>query len=376
MRLNNEDVIYKRNIGLLALLYIPIVLLSKLVRWTIMKPQLVDAGIGWKFVDKINSGTLVPFAFNSNNSLQFYDFVNVCGLESYVEWEWFVTIALNIAVFLVAIRFYRKNRNATLTDSAFIYLNVAILNIFCFCMAKEPAQMICFLLMSFAIIYPPNRTAKRVSIVLALLFTAFFLRKYYGMVLIYYLIVEFAITNWISKIDTTTTKGKFYTIFAVLGLLLFFAGCQYVLLSVMSSVDPVTYTEMIRVNNREGSSAASEIAPIFRSENRVLFTVDYFIKIFRLMFPVELLLKGKVTYLFIVVYHFMLFKYLLKNFFRFNDLDHIQKCALFLYVAFWMCSASFEPDFGSWIRHEGVSFPIIILLLSKIRNNSLYEQKS
>lgn len=94
------------------------------------------------------------------------------------------------------------------------------------------------------------------------------------------------------------------------------------------------------------------------------------------MFPVELLLKGKVTYLFIVVYHFMLFKYLLKNFFRFNDLDHIQKCALFLYVAFWMCSASFEPDFGSWIRHEGVSFPIIILLLSKIRNNSLYEQKS
>lgn len=353
--------------GMLAILYIPIVILSKLIRWTIMKPQLVDSGIGWWFVKEINSGSLVPFAFNQNNTLQFYDFVNLCGIDNYVEWEWFVTIALNIVVFLVTCSFYRDNRAATFSDSVFIYLNIAILNIFCFCMAKEPAQMICFLLMSFAIIYPPNISAKKIALCLALLFTTFYLRKYYALVLIYFFVVEFTINNWIIKIDATTTKGKRNLMFSILGLLAFFACCQYILLSVMSVIDTETYLEMIRVNNREGASAVSEIAPIFGSENRALFTVDYFIKILRLMFPIELLLKGKVTYIFIVVYHFMLFTYLIKCFTRFKWLVDSQKMALYLYLAFWMCSASFEPDFGSWIRHEGVAFPVIILLLSRTK---------
>jgi len=37
--------------------------------------------------------------------------------------------------------------------------------------------------------------------------------------------------------------------------------------------------------------------------------------------------------------------------------------ALYLYLAFLLCSAAFEPDFGSWIRHQGVALPIILLIL-------------
>lgn len=371
MALYNEDINYKRNMGMLALIYIPLVLLSKLVRWTIMKPQLVDVSIGWHFVSRLNSGEIKPFGINQNNSVQIYDFLNFCRVETYVEWEWFITIALNIVVFLVACRFYRNNKGATLKESIFIYLNIAILNIFCFCMAKEPAQMLCFLLMSFAIILPSNISVKKIMLCLALLFTAFYLRKYYGLVLIYFFVVEFAITNMITKIDTSTANGKRQIVFSIIGLLLFFAVCQYILLSIMSSIDPETYLDMIYVNNREGSNAASEIAPIFGTDNRALFTVDYFIKIFRLMFPLELLVKGKVTYIFIVVYHVMLFGYLLKSFINFKQLQDNHKLALYLYIAFWMCSASFEPDFGSWIRHEGVAFPIIILLLSGTKNKQL-----
>ncbi len=351
--------------GLLALIYIPLVLLSKLVRWTIMKPQLVDVSAGWSLVGIINRGECGSFAFNQNNTLPLYDFVNFCGLTSYVEWEWFITIALNIIVFVSASNFLQNNKGATLFDNIFIYLNVAILNIFCFNMAKEPPQMLCFLLMSFAVLYPPNIYAKRIAIALALLFTTFYMRKYYGLVLIYYFVVEFAVNNWIAKVDTSTSKGKRDIAFIILGLLIFFSGCQYILLSIMSSVDPETYAEMIRVNNRDWTAAASEITPIFASENRALFTVDYFIKIFRLMFPIELLLKGKITYIFIIVYHFMLFSYLLKSFINFKNITVSHKCALYLYIAFWICSASFEPDFGSWIRHEGVAFPVIILLLSR-----------
>ncbi len=369
--LSNEEAILKRNIGLLALLYIPIIIVSKVVRWTIMKPQLVDVSIGWGMARELENNMQGEFAFNQNNSLQFYDFINFLGVDSYVEWEWFVTIALNIIVFFTICSFYRRNRVVTIYDNIFIYLNIAILNIFCFCMAKEPAQMVCFLLMSFAAIYPPNIPTKRVAICLTLLFTAFFMRKYYGLVFIYFLIVEYVLSRWITRIDGSTAEGKRKIALLIFGLLIFFACCQYVLLTVMVSVDPETYMEMIRVNNREGSSAVSEIAPIFGSENRLLFTVDYFIKIFRLMFPIELLLKGKVTYLFIVVYHGMLFRYLFKSFVNFKHLQDTHKVAIYLYIAFWMCSASFEPDFGSWIRHEGVAFPIIILLLYNSKKRQL-----
>ncbi len=357
--------------GLLALIYIPLVLLSKLVRWTIMKPQLVDMSIGWGMVHKINNGDCGQFAFNQNNSLQLFEFINFCGLSTYVEWEWFLTIALNITVFSAAYNFLKSNKSALLSDNIFIYLNIAILNIFCFNLAKEPPQLLCFLLMSFAVAFPKSLSAKRIAIAFALLFTAFFMRKYYGLVLIYIFVVEFAVNNWISKVDASTSKGKRDIAFIILGLLFFFACCQYVLLSVMSSVDPETYSEMIWVNNRDATNAASEITPIFASENRLLFTVDYFIKIFRLMFPIELLLKGKVTYLFIIAYHFMLFKYLLKSFTDFKSLTDTHKYALYLYIAFWMCSASFEPDYGSWIRHEGVAFPVIILLLNRNRKPEL-----
>lgn len=37
--------------------------------------------------------------------------------------------------------------------------------------------------------------------------------------------------------------------------------------------------------------------------------------------------------------------------------------ALYLYLAYLLCSASFEPDFGSWSRHQGVFFPILLLIL-------------
>ena len=37
--------------------------------------------------------------------------------------------------------------------------------------------------------------------------------------------------------------------------------------------------------------------------------------------------------------------------------------ALYTYLAFLLCSAMFEPDFGSWLRHQSVAFPIIIYIL-------------
>ena len=40
---------------------------------------------------------------------------------------------------------------------------------------------------------------------------------------------------------------------------------------------------------------------------------------------------------------------------------------MYIYYAFLLGSATFEPDFGSWIRHEAVLFPILLILMDAIK---------
>ena len=125
-----------------------------------------------------------------------------------------------------------------------------------------------------------------------------------------------------------------------------------------------TYNEMVAANSRDATTAASEITPLFPNSNPALLAVDYFIKIFRLMIPIELLFKLKITYLFLLVYQGFLLQFLIRTF-KFRDKKRIptRTIAMYLYIAFLLCSATFEPDFGSWVRHQGVAFPVILLLI-------------
>ena len=179
---------------------------------------------------------------------------------------------------------------------------------------------------------------------------------------------------------------------------------------------------MIDANYRDmsrSSVADSEIVPIFPKGNRVFATVDYVIKIFRLMFPYELLIKGRIKYIFFIVFQSLLVTFIGRAFINRKKnaitgeeeenedekevatiVDNVSEneeeadineeieeekeeteeekelrllqeedrrlsrtSALYLYLAFLLCSAAFEPDFGSWIRHQGVALPIILLIL-------------
>ena len=144
-----------------------------------------------------------------------------------------------------------------------------------------------------------------------------------------------------------------------------------------------------------------------------MLTLDYFFKIFRLAFPIELLIKAKPTYIITIVYQSLLMLFLYNAFKNRNKISieeieesntdesnyylvdnkkdeedeeneedeedeednridifpetknriYTRTIALYTYLAFLLCSAMFEPDFGSWLRHQSVAFPIIIYIL-------------
>lgn len=368
----------KRNIQNYTIWIIPLIIIAKIVRWTIMRSQLVDMSIGWGYVPKIITSPFGGFeaadffgASNSasnvgDNTISFFQMLNL-GLTSYQSWEVYLTITYNILIFICVRNFFQRNPYAGWKENFFVYLNVAILNIFCLNLAKEPYQMVFFFLMALAISIPKSYNQKCITLIIALIITILYSRKYFGLVLMYFLILNFLIDKLFKsrksiKLNNKNEKRKLYSKLFLLVVL--FGILHYFFMSYLKMDNEDTYNEMVYANSRDWTPAASEITPLFPNSNPALLAVDYFIKIFRLMIPIELLFKLKVTYLFLLVYQGLLLQFLIRTF-KFRDKKHnpTRTIAMYLYIAFLLCSATFEPDYGSWARHQGVAFPIILLLI-------------
>ena len=357
---------------------IPLIILAKIVRWTIMRPQLVNMSIGWGYVPMIQS---VPFrgfdaadfwgasnsaSFVGDNTISFFQLLDL-GFTSYQSWEVYLTIIYNILIFLCVKNFYERNPYAGRKENCFVYLNVAILNIFCLNLAKEPYQMAFFFLMAMAIAIPKDYNRKSIALIVALVLTILYSRKYFGLVLMYFLILNFVVDKLFGKnqqeqIEMSDSKKKMYGKLLLMAAM--FGVLHYFFMSYLMTGNADTYDEMVAANSRDWTPAASEITPLFPNSNPALLAVDYFLKILRLMVPIELLFKLKVTYLFLLVYQGLLLTFLARTFRnRDKQQNPTRTIAMYLYMAFLLCSAAFEPDFGSWVRHQGVAFPVILLLI-------------
>lgn len=357
---------------------IPLIILAKIVRWTIMRPQLVDMSIGWGYVPKIQSWPFQGFdaadfwgasnsaSFVGDNTISFFQLLDL-GFTSYQSWEVYLTIIYNILIFLCVKNFYERNPYVGRKENCFVYLNVAILNIFCLNLAKEPYQMAFFFLMAMAIAIPKDYNQKSIALIVALVLTILYSRKYFGLVLMYFLILNFVVDKLFGKnqqeqTEMSDSKKKMYGKLLLMAVL--FGVLHYFFMSYLMTGNADTYDEMMAANSRDSTAAASEITPLFPNSNPALLAVDYFLKILRLMIPIELLFKLKVTYLFLLVYQGLLLTFLARTFRnRDKQQNPTRTIAMYLYMAFLLCSAAFEPDFGSWVRHQGVAFPVILLLI-------------
>ena len=412
--------------------FIPIIIASKIVRWTIMYQKLVLMSIGngmvyrmyfemYSFRMSVLSQTSNISSVAESNAGALFSAINFFNCIYLEEWEIYISIIYNIIAFLLVRDFYRRTPQAGVKENIFVYLGVAILNIFCFCLSKEPYQMLFFILMALAIIKGKTYQQKGIFLGAALFITVLLSRKYYGLVLIYYFLLQYIVRYFFDNINYQTKNGRQKLISNIFFTSIIIGVSYFFLLSYLATSDEGTYTEMIDANYRDmsrSSVADSEIVPFFPKGNRVFATFDYVIKIFRLMFPFELLIKGKIKYIFFIVFQSLLVLFIERAFInrKKNDItiveeeeeneednkeevtisdndeetvfqedfeDEIEEnddqrvlrlqqeedrrlsrtSALYLYLAFLLCSAAFEPDFGSWIRHQGVALPIILLIL-------------
>ncbi len=413
--------------------FIPIIIAAKTVRWTVMYYKLVVMSIGngmairmyfgmYSFRMSVLSQTSNISSVAESNAGALFRAINFFNCIFIDEWEIYISIIYNIIALLIIRDFYKRTPQAGLKENIFVYLGFAILNIFCFCLSKEPYQMLFFILMALAIIKGKTYQQKSIFLGVALFLTVLFSRKYYGLVLLYYFFLQYIVRNFFDNINFQTKNGKQKLISNIFFTSIIIGISYFFLLSYLATSDEGTYTEMIDANYRDmsrSSVADSEIVPFFPKGNRVFATFDYVIKIFRLMFPYELLIKGRIKYIFFIVFQSLLVTFIGRAFINRKknaisedeeedeeengvvtvgdnisgneeEADYYEEieeeeieneeekelrlqqeedrrlsrtAALYLYLAFLLCSAAFEPDFGSWIRHQGVALPIILLIL-------------
>lgn len=368
-----------KKIDNLRLLIVPLIVIAKIVRHTIMYERLVLTGRGWDYIPFINEGNhhfrLNVFDFESasgsivsvaeHNAKVLAECFNIYGLTTtYYGWEIFITIVFNFLLYKVIVIYYKSHPFVTQKETFFIYLNIVVLNIFCFCMAKEYFQMIFWFVAMWALKGTMSKRMGIVKVAIALALTVLFTRKYYGLVFIYFLLVDFFV-DYVFGRTNALRKSKIKLVFKVVLVLAIMAGMYYIISTVVQFEAEDTYQELERANSTDrGGNASSTIYPIFdRGGGTWVMTAEYFIKIFRLMFPVELLARFKPTYLVFIVYQGMLFYFLLVALRRRRINPVERNLATDLYIAIWLTSAAFEPDFGSWIRHQSVALPAMLYML-------------
>lgn len=404
----------RRNINNYFLWLLPIIIAAKIVRWTVMYVQLVQMSIGWSIATLVYQHkftTIEVFGPIVNNEIAFFNALNIFGIQTFVGWEICLTIVFNLLLSLIIYTYYKEHPYAGKWENIFIYFSVGVLNLFCFSMGKEPYQFVFWLLIYFAMRTRGHYSTRRILVLLSLVITFLFTRKYYALIFLFFIVINVIVDVLLARVDTSTKKGKRKMVFYICMIFVLFGLFHYAFMGFMAGEDEETYNEMVRVNTRYGSTSRTEIGQIFTG-NPVMLSLDYFIKIFRLAFPIELLFRGQVTYLVFILYQALLIIFIVKAFIRRNlatkeeedlieeevedeesteiitfckdeedpeeeDTDEgmdapepespyvaqTRTIALYLYLAFLLCSAMFEPDFGSWLRHESVAIPIILMML-------------
>ena len=150
------------------------------------------------------------------------------------------------------------------------------------------------------------------------------------------------------------------------------------MLNAIKVIDMESFNELIRVRTRLGE-ASTQMLNIFKSENLAIFSLDYLIMILRMLFPVELIPMG-IKYWPYVFYQVLISCFLIKAIVNMKKQSKSTNLALYLYIAFLLASGTFEPDFGSWVRHEAAIIPVLLvmegIIIPKEKKEISYENEN
>lgn len=347
------------NRDITLLLMIPTAILAKIIHLFVLPDKYYFDS--WRMISMMNDGYMIAWT-GYQNTVDFYTKINIFHLTTLSQWSIVMGLIMTPIIMIIVSR----TKQMELRECLFTLMAIGVLNIYVFSITKEMIQILYFLCIYIIISLPIKNVPLKILMCAGIFYwesTSF--RSYY-IIMAAMTVFMYTIFLWIKKRNSITKKHIF--IFVVV---CFFAVFVFFYISNFISYDD--YREALGA--RDGTTSTIEgaqsaiVNPIEVNGNLGIFMFDYVINAFRMMIPIELLIKSPM-YAPFVIYQFFILYYFFRTVKNIKQLDSNMLVTISCFAAYFFGSVVFEPDFGSWVRHEAATFPILQLMAYK---SNLYE---
>lgn len=314
----------------------------------------------WRMIDMLTQGKKSSVGWSGyETAVNIHKSWNYFHFNSVVQFSLFYGFIMTIIIMIIVSR----TKEMELREVIFVLMATGVLNIYVFTINKEMIQIVYFLAIYLIISLPINNNLIKILGCAAVFYLESLQFRSYYIIMACLVIGVYFIFTWLRSLKrinrihiVLTVIACFLMVFMFFYLSSFIAPDDYK--DALSARDGTTST----IDEASEGGATSAIRnPIEVNGNLGTFIYDYIINSARMMIPIELLIKNPGYFPF-VIYQVFILIYVFRTLKNIKLIDKKILVALSCFVAYFLGSAVFEPDFGSWTRHEATTFPILQLL--------------
>lgn len=352
----DSDVYAYKNLAIL--LTIPVMVLAKLI---------VAYGLPPKYFYDNNrilgmvtgGGTMQAWEGSYRVASDLFSSLDVFHFQTMLDWS----LTLGVIGTGLLMLFMLRMPQIDLLQMLFYLASVGLLNIYVFNIGKDVIQFAFFLAAFIVLLLPIDKVIIKIALIAGILwYESTFFRSYYVLIAALFIGVYVVLTVFRKLTDSFSALTGIAIIVTLFVMV-------YVMMLVVERVMPDEYHQVLTVRESQtqgrgdGADSATVILNLLPGSGLPGFMWNYVLNALRMMFPIELALKG-VYYLPFFVFQALVAFYVVNLLRSINSIrDETDVLALCVYVGYALASFIFEPDFGSWVRHEAATFPILHLLI-------------
>jgi len=349
--LHPDERMFRDNKILLMRLLVPVAALAKFVQLVLLpdkyfydSTRILSMSLGKNWMTAW--GGSYEMAADLFRSLNFFHFTTLA--------QWSITLGILFTVLL----FIMVNRlpNPDLMQTVFLLASIGVCNIYIFNIGKDIIQFAYFFLVFLLIQMPVRSVWLKIGLAaVVFVWESVYFRSYY-IIIAALTVVCFMVLRYLHY------RSKRPTVFTAILTMLVLMVAALAMIWLSQFVAYEDYQSVIGVRNTNlNEGAVTAIINVFDGESFGVFALNYFINAFRMMVPLELIPKGA-FYLPFVVYQLFILYYLIRSYQKIRELSPEHLLALSVFTAYILGSFLFEPDFGSWVRHEAATFPVLHMI--------------
>lgn len=301
------------------------------------------------------------FSFTAN----LFNTINIFNITSLQGWS----ICISVIFTLILLIVLNKKNDYTLSQSFFVVASIALLNIYVFNLSKDIIQFVFFLIIYWIIFNDKIKNKHKILLSnIVLLFIALYFRTYFGIVLLLADTIYFSYYFFVKSSQEKKKQIKIIMLIITLFFIEVFIVGQISTENYNLIINARHSINIYRENSTDANTMINDI--LGQNSNFLIFIGNYIINFARMLVPIELLIKG-FKYIPFIIYQLFITYNILKILRKINNKNIVM---ISMIIGFLMVSIIYEPDFGSFIRHE--SALVLIILNMCIENSKNKEEKN